>query len=742
MNKADKLIGWALSAAAAAIYLLTLEPSVSFWDCGEFLSVARGLEVGHPPGAPFYSLVEHCLMLLAGSNGPLAAQLGNSLSAISGGLTVGLLYWTLRLMAAKPFTPKAGSEEHQPAPASWRSQAGCAIGALCYMVCDTAWFSAVESEVYAFSMLLSAAILWAAMKWAAAPDRTRAPRWLLLASLLLGLSIGVHQLSLLTLPSVALIFLFRCRRMKHESLWLKQRNRRLMRKVLPLSLLLFLIGISTYAVIPIRAAANPPINEGRPSTAANFKRYISRDQYAKAPLWPRSWRNRPADKERYASWQGSGGDFQLLATYQLGYMYFRYLMWNFSGRYNDRQGFGSVQDGQMLTGIGFIDNALVGTAARPPESLPNRGRNIYFLLPLILGLLGAFSQAEKRKHSFWCTLTLFLMGGIILGLYLNHPVYEPRERDYAYILSFYAFCIWIGFGAAGLLQAGAGWMPRAGKAARRSASAALCILLFAVPALMAAQNWDDHDRSHRYIAHDSALNLLNSCDRDAILFTYGDNDTFPLWYIQEVEKLRTDVTIVNINLAGGQRSLDRILYENGWQRPVYFSHYMKNGYGEQFDGRLRLEGIAYRLMLQPCDSICAEAFLRHSEALTWHSLDGVYIDPVGCKFLEQYWTDIASLAEHLAADGRSADALAMLRKTTAEIPPACIQDARLLLRIARLFMLAGDPSESAKQTSALKQRLEDEVAYYERISPSRLKYMEYSYGVKKEVLISINKKAL
>ncbi len=525
------------------VYILTTAPSLSWWDCGEFLATSCYLQIGHPPGAPLYSLLEHLFMLLAGGDVMRMAFYGNLLSAVAGGVTGAFLCWSI-IRLAERLRLSRRYEEESTAPVAFSSLLAGATGSLIYTFCDTAWFNAVESEVYSLSMLFSAAIFWAGLRWYDCRDEQQAPRWLLLIALLLGLSYCVHQLSLLTIPALLLMYILK----RHRSGLLKAR----LWPTLPLAALLFLIGTTPLLIIPIRAQANPPINEGNPSTWANFRAYMQREQYSHAPLYPRIWRVRnEGDLATYSTWCNDPQqptlteNTQYFVGYQLGYMYLRYLMWNFSGRYNDRQGYLSLQNGQFLTGIPPLDRLLVGTSAKIPDSMNIAGHHVYYMLPLLLALIGMFFHLRRKKGDGWVVATLFAMSGVVLSVYLNHPAYEPRERDYAYILSFYAFAVWAGLGA----QAVAQWLQRHLPGRWHK----LSVLLLAVPLLMAWQNLDDHDRSNHHIPHDVATNYLNECGENAILLTYGDNDTFPFWYLQQVEGVRTDVQVINLNLFAGAR---------------------------------------------------------------------------------------------------------------------------------------------------------------------------------------------
>ena len=244
-------------------------------------------------------------------------------------------------------------------------------------------------------------------------------------------------------------------------------------------------------------------------------------------------------------------------SYQLNFMYWRYFMWNFSGRQNDIQGHGEIDHGNWITGFNFIDKHMVGDQSKLPSELKNnKGHNVYYMLPLLLGILGILyqlSRKENGKDSFWITFFLFFMTGIAIVIYLNQTPYQPRERDYAYAGSFYAFCVWIGLGVLALVESLEKFVKN--KTVVASVVTALCLC---VPALMAAENWDDHDRSNRTACRDFGSNYLMSCPKNAIIFTNGDNDTFPLWYNQEVEGNRTDIRVCNLSYLQGSWYIDQM----------------------------------------------------------------------------------------------------------------------------------------------------------------------------------------
>ena len=531
-----------VGAVATLVYLLTMDRSASWWDCGEFIATGWILGVGHPSGAPVYQILSHLFMLLSFGNSMLVAPLSNAFSALCAGVTVGLLYATLRELNAKPF--------------------GAFVGALCYLFCDTVWFSAVESEVYAPAMLFCALDVWLALRWRRRGDARLLP----LLGFLLGLGVGVHLMTLLVLPALTLIV---CSRMSRTSGFSR------ISRIFLVSSLFFLLGLTPYAVIPIRAAANPPINEMNDS----FGAYLKREQYEKAPLYPRMWRER--DTANWREWNlgadGVVGNVVYYGGYQLGFMYLRYFMYNFLGRENLRW------------------HCVV-----------------LFILPGLLAIWGLWRHRKRRRVDFWVVMLLFLFGGIILNLYLNHPCYEPRARDYAYILSFYAVAIWIGIGVDSLPRRCWRW---------------LAIL---APLTLAVGNWSDHDRHRCHSVHDIALNHLESCDPNAILISLGDNDTFPLWYLQQVEGRRTDIDVYNLGLTGWQEVF-RLIATAG-DRPVYFSQYFVDKYAYLYPERLRCEGFCWRLLPETGGDLTPVVH----DGIEWHITDGEYLDRVSQRFLASW----------------------------------------------------------------------------------------------------------
>lgn len=585
------ILAWAVFGISLIIYTLTVAPTTSFWDPGEFIAVSHGLQVNHPPGAPFYALVGRMVSMFV----PLehVALSINMISALASAFTVMLLYLVI-IQLVREFR---GPLERQSGFEQFGTLAGAVIGALTFAVSDTFWFNAVEAEVYAPSMFFTAIVVWMALKWAENLDKPHSDRWLLLISYMFGLALGVHLLNLLALFFVALIVYFENHRFELKSflvmggisiagflliypftmftipdmiddigkvtfgligpllylslicaavawgIWYTHKKGMRYANLAVISYAMILIGFSTYSLIFIRAQADPPINENDPSTPEAIVSFLKREQYGDTPLlrgytynnatgnvdrsreklFPRRHSGQSHHMEYYARFDS---DLAYFFSYQINHMYFRYLGWNFIGRDSD------IQDAPVNTG--FTDS----------RNRHNPAHTAYFFLPFILGVLGMTYHFLKDRRRAFSVLALFFLTGLAIVLYLNQSPYEPRERDYAYVGSFFAFSIWIGLGMTALIE----WLG--GPLRRKIAPAAgvFGITLLAVPFWMGLQNWDSHDRSGNYVARDYAYNLLNSLEPNAILFTNGDNDTFPLWYIQEVEGVRTDVRVVCLSL--------------------------------------------------------------------------------------------------------------------------------------------------------------------------------------------------
>lgn len=652
-SKVNNIVGWVCFLIATITYVLTLEPSASFWDCGEFIASAYRMQVVHQPGAPLFLMIQRFFSLFAFGDTTKVAYWMNVGSAVSSGATILFLFWTITALAKK-IVYKAGEELSSGKLISIMG-AG-AVGALAYTFSDSFWFSAVESEVYAQSSLFTAIVFWAILKWEAHADEPKADRWLLFIAYLMGLSIGVHLLNLLTIPALAFIYYFK-RTQKATSggvfktlavgililafiqygiiqylvsfgayfdlffvnnlglgfgtgvlffailliggfVWGIRYSIKHQKKLLNMALIstvLIVFGYASFAMIIIRAKAEPNLNNSAPKDAFSFLSYLNREQYGDRPLlfgqnynsertnitegktlWrkgaekyeeagkkmdyeydntvllPRMYSTDDPHVQFYQEWMHLNKDEKpnlidnvgFLFSYQIGYMYMRYFMWNFAGRQNDEQGQGSGIEGEWISGIKAVDQMRMGDQSHlPPSTVENNAYNRYFFLPLILGLMGALWHFSRSHKDAGVIGLLFFFTGIAIVLYLNQKPMEPRERDYAYVGSFYAFAIWVGLGVLALKE----WVFKK-LTPKNGALAATALGLFAAPVLMGAQNWDDHDRSTKLVPHDIAYDYLQSCAPNAILFTYGDNDTYPLWYIQEVEKVRPDVRIVNLSL--------------------------------------------------------------------------------------------------------------------------------------------------------------------------------------------------
>lgn len=661
----NNLIGWIVFVIAAVVYLMTIEPTASFWDCGEFIATAYRLEVGHPPGAPFFMILGRFFTLFAG--GPEgAAKMVNTMSALASAFTILFLFWTITHFARKI---SVKSKEISTGNILIILGSGV-VGALAYTFSDSFWFSAVEAEVYATSSLFTAVVFWAILKWEEEAEKRYANRWIILIAYLMGLSIGVHLLNLLAIPAIVLVYYFKKYQVTRKglikafivsavllagvmyviipgvvivaswfdllfvngfglpynsgvlfyvvllitaSVWgVKQTHKKgkAVWNTIILGVTVILIGYSSFAMVVIRSAANPPMDQNNPDNAFDLLYYLNREQYGDRPLFygqsfdapmvnnertkpvyikkngkyviadykievefdsrftslfPRMFSSEQRHVNEYKKWVNLS-DNEIIITnargqkekrikpsfsdhiaffvkYQVGHMYFRYFMWNFAGRQNDIQGHGNVLKGNWISGIPFIDNARLGDQDQVPDHLKdNPAHNKYYMLPFILGLLGLLYHYKKNKKDFTVVMMLFVLTGIAIVVYLNQYPLQPRERDYAFAGSFYAFAIWIGLGVTMLSDL-------LSKKMNQSVSAILVttVTLVLVPGIMAAENWDDHDRSGRYTARDLAYNYLNSCKENAILFSNGDNDTFPLWYAQEVEGIRTDIKVCNLS---------------------------------------------------------------------------------------------------------------------------------------------------------------------------------------------------
>ena len=708
----DNITGWAVFAVAALTYLLTMEPSASLWDCSEFIATSYKLEVGHPPGAPLFMMLARLATLLAPSTDyvPLAV---NAMNSFASAFCILFLFWTITHLGRRLCT--RGGAELTNSAAIGVLGAGV-VGALAYTFTDTFWFSAYEGEVYALSSMFTALVVWLMLKWEEQADSPHAMRWIVLVAYLMGLSIGVHLLNLLTIPALVFIYYFRktskatfkgcfaamlisgaillvingiiipytvyvgamadvlfvnvfglpvnsgivCYSLLLFGLcffgvWFTHRKGFVMGNLILLSLTMVLLGFSSYASVTIRAVANPPMNSNNPDNPHALLAMLNRDQYGNKPLlygsyysarsaiegaefgtvwwfnkdtgkyvkgtrltgytvpselmhfFPRMWdlhksehdykiwaayrtktetlkdeagnvlrdeltgkplRGKVPDYGRRVRFKYEDGttdtvveptfleNLNYFFSYQLSYMYLRYFLWNFVGRQDDIQPLGTtLTNGNWLSGIKFIDEAYLG----PQENLPremaeNRARNTYYFIPFILGLIGLIYQLNRDQRNFVVVMWLFIMMGVALVVYFNSSPNEVRERDYVYAGSFYAFCIWIGLGVLAVKDLIA-LLARRRTVAGAVAATVVCM---SVPAILCAENWDDHDRSGRTMAHDLGWNYLQSTLPNSIIINYGDNDTFPLWLNQEVDGVRPDVRIMNSSYLGGEWYIDEM----------------------------------------------------------------------------------------------------------------------------------------------------------------------------------------
>ncbi len=754
-KKINNLVGWVVALIACTVYIMTTEAGGSFWDCGEFVSSCFKLQIPHPPGAPLFVMLGRIFIVLFGDNPLTAAKAVNIMSALASGFTILFLFWTITHFARR--IVNVSTSDTLTMSQAWSIMGAGVVGALAYTFSDSFWYSAVEGEVYAMSSFFTAIVFWAILKWENHADEPGADRWIVFIFFLMGLSIGVHLLNLLTIPAIVMVYYFRRRdTFNYEVLrkwflrlvavggvlavigalisasaestdnvpmdgtmaglmivaviaaigllflvekqgkdkkayyggvyiffaigciitgvvqvgviqysvklagtfdrffvnsfglpfftgftfffvlvagliWygLKLADKKAW-AYLRLGIWCFafmLVGYSTYVTTMIRSNANPSVDMYNVDNPNSLVGYLGRDQYGDFPLlygqkftadpvdlkntgmryqkshdkyielgqdrkyvyaaedkmvFPRVWdpSNDQNHADYYAYYLGINktreGKYERAPTqadnvkffvgYQTYWMYFRYFMWNFSGKQNDNQGLfaGNVRDGNWITGISFVDSMLYGDQTTMPDSLKNnKANNKLFLLPFILGLIGLFYQFKKRGDDGTINLLLFFFTGMAIVLYLNQAGYQPRERDYAYVGSFYAFAVWIGLGVLKVRD----WLSKAlSQAAAASLATAICLL--AVPVLMAQQEWDDHDRSKKELPRDLAKDYLESCAPNAILFTYGDNDTYPLWYAQEVEGIRRDVRVINFSLLGIDWYINQLRYKVNESDPI------------------------------------------------------------------------------------------------------------------------------------------------------------------------------
>jgi hypothetical protein len=755
-KKWNTILGWFAFIVALITYSLTVEPTLSFWDCGEYIATSANLEVGHPPGAPLFQMLGAFFAMFALSADKIALMV-NYLSVFSSAFTVLFMFWSLTLLLKKLF----GAGKEISTQENIVILGSVLIASLSFTFTDSFWYNAVEAEVYAMASFLIALLFWLGLRWEQELETPRGNKWLLIISLVIGLSFGVHFMALLTFPAIGFLYFFK----KYKNVTVKsfllanvvivaillfifklllpftlgffgkteifmvnelglpfnsgtifaflfivavfyfglnytKKKGHVFYNTLILSTLFILIGFSTWLMLPIRANANTPINENKPSDAAEVLAYYNREQYGEQKLFygpqfsdaysgldsitpylddkpnyerdyksgtyiitnnfknakqntddahkaflPRMWSNEhnvnymtfgeplefqinpeyahedelvqlvtefrkgfasgEIDLKGYDKFLNTYGEYlivekpsfasnlKFMFQYQFGYMYGRYLLWNFVGRQNDNQGKYDDMNGNWITGISFIDELLVGSQKNLTSDMQNnKGRNIYFGLPFILALIGIFYHAKKDVKSFYVLLALFLFTGLALKIYLNERPFEPRERDYALVGSFYVFAMWIAFGVYAIFE----WVINYIKP-KIALPLVLIVCFLASPLLLAKENWDDHDRSNKYTALAMAKAYLDSCEPNAILFTIGDNDTFPLWYMQEIEGYRKDIRIVNTSLFMTDWYIDQMKMKTHDSEPIPSSFTREQYKGSNRDYSLFVERTEEPLLL-------------------------------------------------------------------------------------------------------------------------------------------------
>ena len=671
-KKWNIILGWITFVIALITYSITIEPTVSSWDVGEYIATAIKLQVGHPPGAPLFQMLGAFFAMFTSDVSDIAKMV-NFMSALASAFTILFMFWTITNLGEK-----LALKANKITEGSYISILGSSIvGSLAYTFSDSFWFSAVEGEVYAMSSFLMAILFWLGLKWESEITTPRGNKWLILISFVVGLSFGVHILSLLVIPAIVMLYFFKT----YKNITLKstaiatvlsvlvlafvfkflfpftlkffsaselffinsiglpynsgtiiagiilvalfyfglkytRKHNKIHTNTLILSVLFIMIGFSSWIMLPIRANANTTINENNPSSARELLAYYEREQYGDANVFYDTYYSNSYqreqdtdnpykdDKPKYEKKNGKyvivnkyknvapnysdkhkgfiprmvdptsekmykaiagippnskrrptfAENLKFMFSYQFGYMYGRYFMWNFVGRQNDIQGRLDIFNGNWLSGIDAIDEMRLGSQKQlPTQALENKGRNTYYFLPLILGLIGLFFQIKWDKENFFVLFLFFAFTGFAIIFYTNPKPFEPRERDYAVVGSFYIFAIWIGFGVLALYE----YLKKF--ANKKTIAIAISVIsLLAVPTLMASQNWDDHDRSDRFTTRLNSQAYIESTDKNAIMFTIGDNDTFPLWYMQEVEGIRTDIKLVNTSLFATDWYIDQM----------------------------------------------------------------------------------------------------------------------------------------------------------------------------------------
>jgi len=643
------IIGAFVFLISLVVLLMTVQPSVSFWDCGEFIAASFYLQVPHPPGTPFFLLLGRIFAMI-----PFVENIGlrvNYISVLSSAASILFLY----LIAVKLIENYRGKKPENLLD-GLGTYLAAAIGALSFAFSDTFWFNGVEAEVYAFSTLLAAFVTWLMIRWHERADEKDNEKYILMIAYLIGLSTGVHLMSVLAIVPVAMVILFRKYLADEEQLkktailflihagililislamWSAQktatppgpeeyqaydsrfkmiaagisiifigifwkkiftRNSFYMPlfiggaalfitypgivKFLPalmtevagdsitieilflvvlfgllgyavhfsikekkptihlvaMSFIFALIGFTTFAMVIIRSNQNPPMNENEPNTFTELVSYLNREQYGDFPVFKRRFATEPHQQVVYT---GYTSDLDFFWRYQMNHMMTRYWLWNYAGRegWNQDDGANIAPLNQVGNLFGKIFNIRFNGSAK--DSL--------FAIPLILGLLGIYFHFKKDWKMASVFMIMFILLGYLTAFYQNQQQPQPRERDYFYVGGFFVFSIWIAIAIRALVDIA---QAKAKSEALKKVAVigVLTLGIVFVPIKMFAANYYTHDRSKNYIPWDYSYNLLQSCAPNGVLFTNGDNDTFPVWYLQDVEGVRRDVKVVNLSL--------------------------------------------------------------------------------------------------------------------------------------------------------------------------------------------------
>ncbi len=631
------------------VYLMTVQPSVSFWDCGEFIAASYYMQVPHPPGTPFFLILGNVFAKI-----PFFENVGfkvNLISVFSSALSVFLLY----LVAVKLINNYRGKKPENTLDAV-ATYTAAAIGAFSLCFSDTFWFNGVEAEVYAFSTFLVAAITYFILRWMERADKPDSEKYILAIAYLVGLSTGVHLMSVLAVVPVVMIIFFRKYMEDEEALkktayvffahagiillialiwwstvttstppsgeeyqdfdtkfklmvlgvsalimgvyWKKIFNRNSFYmpiiiggialfatypgivKILPsimtsigreniiveilifvailavlayvvnyavktkqptlhmisMSAIFILIGFTTFSMVIIRSNQNPPMNENEPNTFPELEKYLNREQYGDFPTFKRRFSGEPHQQGIYTNYNN---DLDFFYTYQMNHMMTRYWLWNYAGRE------GWVQDdGANIAPFNFIGNIIGRVIAVNFE-----GNVAYSLfgIPFLIGLFGIYHHFRRDWKMAAVFMIMFILMGYLTAFYQNQQQPQPRERDYFYVGAFFVFSIWIAIGVRGLIDL-AQEKIKSSSVKNASIVGILIFTIILVPVRMLQANYHTHDRSKNWVPWDYSYNILQSAATGAVLFTNGDNDTFPLWYLQDVEGVRRDVKIVNLSL--------------------------------------------------------------------------------------------------------------------------------------------------------------------------------------------------